>query len=366
MKMDSQKKIVIYNPKKHDSIKFKWKNREYYAFLDLEFESNGSRSNYDILSIGMVITDKNLNEVETYYSLVRPTTTVSQRVLDLTNLTLTELNQAPSWEEIVHELRLIFEKYPNTCVYHFGGDDRRAIKMCCRQCNIAQPFPKLRDFQADLENMKINKTKIFHQSPSLKYLAEKYIYEENKLNSYQTHHALDDAKLLHQVARHFNRELQFDDISQELLNYLKSYPHQIALFQQDEHGILVEYPKGNAFRVFYDNEIGYTLSEENYNALTSAQRKNLVRLLYLENTVLFFVENLLKSELLTHATLDELQSVFLNAYMLQEDFFTMESNEMIDYVEKMRTNPKALEKEAFEHAQNCLMEELYPWECFYI
>ncbi|MCI5503542.1 MAG: 3'-5' exonuclease [Anaerobutyricum sp.] len=108
------------------------KNKEkYYAFFDAEYtcymesdvsfdRSHGS----EVISVGLVICDKNFNLVKTYYSPIRPiyNSRLTRYCKSLTGLTQREIDEAPSYDEVFQSLYMILQEYPVREIFTWGND----------------------------------------------------------------------------------------------------------------------------------------------------------------------------------------------------------------------------------------------------
>ena len=102
------------------------KKEKNLAFLDAEYLSARYRQGHieDVISVGMVITDPQLNELERFYSTVQLVKghRLPPLIINLTGLTNEELMKAPSYEEVMGQIVGLMSKHHVDKVCVWGGD----------------------------------------------------------------------------------------------------------------------------------------------------------------------------------------------------------------------------------------------------
>ena len=169
----------------------------YYVILDLEWNNTYGRKTKsfinEIIEIGAVMLDENLNEVSRYSSFIRSQIGKKLRgsVKQLTHITNEDLDSGIPFTKAISELRRWIGSRENT-VITWGDGDIRVLIENCRYLNGIEIIPFLSNY-ADLQSYFQS---IFNTPPSrqvgLSAAAQLLgIDEEN----YSHHRALDDSLL---------------------------------------------------------------------------------------------------------------------------------------------------------------------------
>lgn len=104
------------------------------AFLDAEFNagmnySAGEKVN-DIISIGIVICDKEYNGIKKFYTLVRPLTNtpIFPMISRMTGITTDMLEGQPNFAEVSNKITDIIKKYDVKKIYTWGAADKHSLE----------------------------------------------------------------------------------------------------------------------------------------------------------------------------------------------------------------------------------------------
>ena len=105
------------------------------CFLDLEFNLSDStkytsRNNMEIVSIGAIIIDANYNEVERFYSVIKPkyNINIGKYYEQLTNLHQSDINSAKSFTKVFNDFELVLSKYNMVRLFTWGNEDLKMLK----------------------------------------------------------------------------------------------------------------------------------------------------------------------------------------------------------------------------------------------
>ena len=98
------------------------------AFLDLEYNT-GDQNKYptEIISVGILIVErKSMKERDSYYSLVRPkmNKVLNPYCLELTGLRQVEVDHAPVFGQVFHEVLDLYRKWNIRQTFVFGSADK--------------------------------------------------------------------------------------------------------------------------------------------------------------------------------------------------------------------------------------------------
>ena len=119
----SKKNAKIKGPSQTAPLGYKGKNQ---AFLDAEYLSARYKKSSieDVISVGMIITTPQHEELDRFYSTVRLRMghRLPPLITELTGLTNEELETAPEYEEVMSQLLNIVRKYQVGKICVWGGD----------------------------------------------------------------------------------------------------------------------------------------------------------------------------------------------------------------------------------------------------
>lgn len=135
------------------------------AFFDIEFSM--AKSVCDLVSIGCVIVDNN-KQIDTYYSLVKPTQPLHWTCKKVTGLKDSDFKHAKDFKKIMSEFKTWLDKYEVNKIYNLGDCDKRVLGICCKKHEVEEYmetiFYKLQDIQNELSSaIKLNNIRYFSQ-----------------------------------------------------------------------------------------------------------------------------------------------------------------------------------------------------------
>ena len=147
-------------------------------------------SNEEIISIGLIS-----NEGDTFYSLVKPSRVITAKVSSLTGITNKDIRYAPYLEEVCKNLCDWVKDKPNKYLCYGEGDKITFIKVLKSSTDyyVHKILNSIIDNFVDLSKEIQNHFNLLRPVRLIK-VAQYYFGDVN-----QTHNALDDAILLHDV-----------------------------------------------------------------------------------------------------------------------------------------------------------------------
>lgn len=135
------------------------------AFFDIEFSM--AKSVCDLVSIGCIVVDNN-KQIDTYYSLVRPTQPLHWTCRKVTGLKDSDFEHAKSFKRVMNEFKTWIDQYNVNKIYNLGDCDRKVLSICCKKHKVEEymetMFCKLQDIQDELSSaVKLNDVRYFNQ-----------------------------------------------------------------------------------------------------------------------------------------------------------------------------------------------------------
>lgn len=195
-----------------------------HVIIDLEFHpisnlypDEQSIAKNEIIQLGMVVLDQNMNQISTYSTLVKPkyVSKINKKINKLTGINTSDLNDAPSLEEALAKMNCLLKEYGTVRFYSWSDSDLIQLK---RECLLKEiPFPSFMGKWLDFQKIF---TRLVHSSHvlSLKdamYFAD-FDYDQNCAHSaiYDALITADLLKLTHSkeqfAARTKNVRRSFD------------------------------------------------------------------------------------------------------------------------------------------------------------
>ena len=175
---------------------------KYNAFVDFEFtcakkikDYKDKRHQGEILSIGIVVTDKKNNIIDTFYSTVKPryNPILSPYCMELTHLEQSEINKSKCSIDVLAEANAFINEYNIKKIICFGATDiiqtNRDLEW---NKDLIKNYKKAKAFLNKLYNAQILMSYIINGSKNkiIGLSKAKYIYG---LDSKVQHNALSDA-----------------------------------------------------------------------------------------------------------------------------------------------------------------------------
>lgn len=142
--------------------------RSYIACVDLEATCDDdpkfNRRNMEIIEFGLTLLNPEYKVVGTFNAFVRPTITpiLSEFCKELTSITQTQVDTAPTWDEVAYQLGQFFDQMIPTGEIEFwvswGDFDRNLIEHECNRWNVTNPMAEahfnLKKLEASHRNTK--------------------------------------------------------------------------------------------------------------------------------------------------------------------------------------------------------------------
>jgi hypothetical protein len=120
-------------PTANDQLERMFYPEETIAFLDAEFNAGMDPRTREkiseIISIGIVICDKNYNGIKKYYTLVSPlsNTKIFPVISNMTGITTEMLEGQPTFAEMSVKLTELIKKYDVKKIYTWGASDKHSL-----------------------------------------------------------------------------------------------------------------------------------------------------------------------------------------------------------------------------------------------
>lgn len=192
----------VRNPRKKGSAG----KEKYYAFFDAEYtcymdsdRGFDRKHSSEVLSVGLVITDKQFNVAATYYSPIRPhyNPKLTGYCRKLTGLTQKEIDEAPSYETVFQKIDELLQEYPVKELFVWGNDNRTLLDDAERNHRMVSKrtrkiINKVKDLTKRLT------MRVFDAGMTVSLSDMKYICDMDHCTA---HNAFDDAMDLYQVTR---------------------------------------------------------------------------------------------------------------------------------------------------------------------
>ena len=173
-------------------------SNKYICFYDSEFNAcdynNGMTQ--EVVSIGIVIMDRNGNQVDEYYSTIRlkAARKLTRRCRRITGLTEEDMIDAPPFYIVCERVAKMIEKYKVLKIYCLGKEDIGEFRDTSK---LYRPIPefeiilnKLTNVRDELKNM---------SNPQVASLSLDHLKLVCEISGTAEHHALQDAKDLAEV-----------------------------------------------------------------------------------------------------------------------------------------------------------------------
>jgi len=170
------------------------------AFLDFEFTQGPRFPKEEIISVGCVFYDDGLNEIDSFYSLVKPSINrkISSRVADITKISQKDIDNAPNFYNVMNSFIKKTKKYPGVRFYSWGTDDWKVFKNECsvNKCIwMRKHITQITNLQIEIFNsIRDGNKKLFHTPRNLTLTSLFY-----NVNQLEAHNALNDAKMLAEI-----------------------------------------------------------------------------------------------------------------------------------------------------------------------
>ena len=185
---------------------------KFRCYADFEFnckeDGGDSDDSLEIISVGMVICDKENNIVEEYKAFVKPTVSpkLSVKCRRLTQMFQSEIDTAKDLDVVCQKMLQIMKKYNVQRINVWGNHDKRVLRNDCGLHEAAGlPCESIRKVSRKINDFQYSFMKILdiRKSPSLENIAELL-----ECDTYALHDPLEDAVTLSEISEVvFNEDL---------------------------------------------------------------------------------------------------------------------------------------------------------------
>lgn len=199
---------------------------KYYAFFDAEYTcymdsdvSFDRNHSSEVISVGLVICDKDFNLVKTFYAPIRPIYNwrLTRYCKSLTGLTQKEIDGAHSYDEVFQKMYILLQEYPVREIFTWGND---ASTLCrdveknhkCVSRKHKKIINKLRDITKKLTK------RVFGKGIMLSLSDMKYICD---MGHKTEHNALSDARDLYLITKKCVQETYNKEKACKLQQYIE-------------------------------------------------------------------------------------------------------------------------------------------------
>lgn len=237
---------------------------KYYAFFDAEYtcymESDVSfdrAHGSEVISIGLVICDKEFNLVKTFYSPIHPiyNSTLTRYCRSLTGLTQKEIDRAPSYDEVFQKMYLLLQEYPVREIFTWGNDANTLCNDVEKNHKfVSRKHKKVINKMRDLTK-KLTK-RVFGKGIILSLSDMKYICDmEHKTE----HNAFSDAKDLYSITKKCVQETYNKEKARKLELYIKRRDeyHQYRRFKKPVVSVKNRRSDGKNIKNFQEMSLEY-------------------------------------------------------------------------------------------------------------
>ncbi|MCD8018634.1 MAG: hypothetical protein LUF92_03355 [Clostridiales bacterium] len=182
------------------------KKKTYYAFFDAEYTCYMESDAYfdrehggELISVGLVISDRNFNLQKKYYSVIHPiyNPKLTGYCKRLTGLTQEEIDKAPSYDEVFQEMYLLLQEYPVKEIFTWGNDSNTLTHDIERNHkSVARRHKRIVSLLRDITK-RLTK-RVFDKGMTVSLSDMKYICD---LDHFTAHNALEDAEDLYRITK---------------------------------------------------------------------------------------------------------------------------------------------------------------------
>ncbi len=177
--------------------------KKYIGFADFEFTCGNAmyRMRSEMLSVGIVICDREYNIAEKFYATSKPNRfpKLSKQCRELTHLSQEEISSSPDSNEVLESAVGLMDKYNIKALWVWGNFDKPGLQSDIRQhrnfgkeySSICRIYNAVCDIQAEM----VNQMKL-PQAVNIKELASAFGYVPD---SGSFHNAINDAMALYTI-----------------------------------------------------------------------------------------------------------------------------------------------------------------------
>lgn len=270
------------------------------AFLDAEFNaglvpSTGKKIS-EIISLGLVICDKNYEEKEQYYSLVTPITrkTVFPVITEMTGITTAMLKNQPGFAEVSQRVTELIRLYNVKKIYTWGAADKCSLlnerkEYSDQKCPGYEQARYWNYIELCSDISGVISSEMLGISGGLSINMENLMFT-CEIDKKQEHNALSDALYLYQSLRYLRQHYPIDSQDIDFLakrELVNEYYQERSLY--------------NSFRRFKSTSKGGDL----YNKWNCVNREEDIRLRALEDDIRY-----LKGDIARDQEFESIQDFF--------------------------------------------------------
>ncbi|MBQ9155235.1 MAG: exonuclease domain-containing protein [Eubacterium sp.] len=217
---------------------------KYLAFFDAEYtcymdsdRGFDRRHSSEVISVGLVITDRHFNVAATYYSPIRPhyNPRLTGYCKSLTGLTQREIDEAPDYEQVFTRMTEIFQDYPVREILVWGNDHKTLEDDAMRNHrSISKRHRKIINQVSDLTRRLTSR--VFGTGTTVSLADMKYICD---MDHYTAHNAFEDAMDLYQVTKCCMQDTYNKEKAKKLFDYIhdRNTYHQYRRFKYPDKKI---------------------------------------------------------------------------------------------------------------------------------
>lgn len=212
-------------------MNFKEKTRKtseenYLAFFDAEYTCYMKNDNMfdknhnsEVLSVGLVITDKRFRVKKTFYSVIRPkyNPVLTGYCKSLTGLKQREIDRAPDYDVVFQKMSKLFQKYPVKEIFVWGSDHHTLEDDIMKNhTSVAKNHKKIVHKVQDIT--KRLTFRVFGKAITVSLADMKYVCGKKREVA---HNALEDAKDLYFVYKTVMEDKYKKDRADALLQFVE-------------------------------------------------------------------------------------------------------------------------------------------------
>lgn len=101
--------------------------KENVAFLDAEFNQDNQNKGFELLSVGIIVCNSKLEEIDRYYSLIKPNkfNKINSSISELTKITQKNVNNnSQDFYKVSVKISDLLQKYKVKKIYAWGSQDK--------------------------------------------------------------------------------------------------------------------------------------------------------------------------------------------------------------------------------------------------
>lgn len=183
-------------------------SHEYYVVFDLEMTvpfMDSKEFRREIIEIGAVILDRELNEVNQFQTLIKPTINreLSSLCTRITGIKQSDVKRAPDFKDAFASFIKFLSVYTHSCLFvQFGSGDYNQLK---KDCNLHGIQTQLNHTVLNIKHLSSVSGKVGRKHRSLEKMLVNCGIERNGVAHRALNDAIDTANLLRVVIEHVEK-----------------------------------------------------------------------------------------------------------------------------------------------------------------